>query len=104
FHNIAILFSAGYFRLNKVVALTASGLCVPPLVPALCIEAGYFMRHGTFLTEISIKTLGYQALERIFEWLIGSLILAPIFAVLVGGIIFLISFFLKEHTGIHSKS
>ncbi|MCP4371127.1 MAG: DUF2062 domain-containing protein, partial [Deltaproteobacteria bacterium] len=84
FHNIAILFSAGYFRLNKVVALTASGLCVPPLVPALCIEAGYFIRHGTFLTEISIKTLGYQALERIFEWLIGSLILAPIFAVLVG--------------------
>jgi len=95
-HNITILFAASYFRLNKVAALTTSGLCVPPLVPALCIEAGYFMRHGTFLTEISIKTLGYQALERIYEWLIGSIVLAPVFAVLVGSIIFLIALFLKR--------
>jgi len=96
FHNIAILFAAGYFRLNKVVALATSGLCVPPLVPALCIEVGYFMRHGTFLTEISIKTLGYQALERIYEWLLGSFVLAPVFAILVGGIIFLIALFFKK--------
>jgi glycosyltransferase involved in cell wall biosynthesis len=99
FHNITILFAASYFRLNKVVALTTSGLCVPPFVPALCIEAGYFMRHGSFLTEISIKTLGYQALERIYEWLIGSLVLAPIFAVLVGSIIFLIALPLKRTRG-----
>jgi glycosyltransferase involved in cell wall biosynthesis len=98
-HNIAILFAANYFRLNKVVALTSSGLCVPPLVPALCIEAGYFLRHGTFLMEISMKTLGYQALERIYEWLIGSLVLAPVFAVLVGSIIFLIALFLKRTRG-----
>ena len=96
-HNIAILFATGYFRLNKVLALATSGLCVPPLVPALCIEAGYFMRHGTFLTEISIKTLGYQALERIYEWLLGSLVLAPIFAGLVGGIIFFIALFFKKN-------
>jgi glycosyltransferase involved in cell wall biosynthesis len=96
FHNITILFAASYFRLNKVAALAASGLCVPPFVPALCIEAGYFMRHGTFLTEISIKTLGYQAFERIYEWLIGSIVLAPVFAVLVGGIIYLIALFLKK--------
>ena len=95
-HNIAILFAAGYFRLNKVVALATSWLCVPHFVPALCIEAGYFMRHGTFLTEISINTLGYQALELIYEWLIGSLMLAPVFAVLVGSIIFLIALFLKK--------
>lgn len=70
---------------------------MPPLVPALCIEAGYFMRHGTFLTEISMKTLGYQALERIYEWLLGSLVLAPVFAILVGGIIFLIALFFKKN-------
>ncbi|OQY06642.1 MAG: hypothetical protein B6I22_04925 [Desulfobacteraceae bacterium 4572_123] len=103
-HNIAILFAASYFRLNKVVALTTSGLCVPPFVPALCIEAGYFMRHGSFLTEISINTLGYQALDRIYEWLIGSLVLAPVFAILVGGIIFLITLFLKKPGEIHFKS
>lgn len=104
FHNITILFAASYFRLNKVVALATSGLCVPPFVPALCIEAGYFMRHSTFLTEISIKTIGYQALERIYEWLIGSLVLAPVFAVLVGSIIFLIALFFKNPRGNNCKS
>jgi len=103
-HNITILFAAGYFRLNKVVALATSWLCVPPFVPALCIEAGYFMRHGTFLTEISIKTLGYQALDRIYERLLGSLVIAPVFAVLVGSIIFLIALFLKPPGEIHCKS
>jgi len=103
-HNITILFAAGYFRLNKVVALATSWLCVPPFVPALCIEAGYFMRHGNFLTEISIKTLGYQALDRIYEWLLGSLVIAPVFAVLVGSIIFLIALFLKKPGEIYRKS
>ena len=80
FHTIAILFVAGYFRLNKVIALSTSQLCMPPLVPALCIETGYFLRHGKFLTEISLQTLGYQGLERLYEWVIGSLLLAPLLA------------------------
>ncbi len=64
---------------------------MPPLVPALCIETGYFIRHGSFLTEISLETLGHQALERLLEWIIGSLVLAPAIAILVGGIIFLLA-------------
>jgi len=61
---------------------------MPPVVPAICIEVGYFMRHGRFLTEISLETLGYQALDRLLEWLIGSLVLSPILAALVGIIIY----------------
>ena len=81
FHTILILFATGFLRLNKVVALTTSQLCIPPIVPALCIELGFFLRHGQFLTEISLQTLGYQGLERLFEWVIGSIVLAPLFAV-----------------------
>ena len=95
-HTIAILFAAGFFRLNKVAALSTSQLCMPPFVPAICIELGYFLRHGRFLTEVSIKTLGYQGLDRCFEWLIGSLLLAPILALLVGGIMYLMIFFIKR--------
>jgi glycosyltransferase involved in cell wall biosynthesis len=95
-HTIAILFTAGFFRLNRIAALSTSQLCMPPLVPALCIETGYFMRHGKFLTEISLETLGYQALERFFEWVIGSLLLAPLMAVMVGGIIYMMAFYLKR--------
>jgi len=97
-HTIAILFAAGYFRMNKVAALAASQLCMPPIVPALCIEIGYFLRHGRFLTEISLETLGYQALERLYEWLLGSLVLAPILAAAAGGIIFGLASFI--HKGI----
>lgn len=96
FHTIMILFSAGFFRLNKVVALSTSQLCMPPLVPAFCIEIGFFLRHGRFLTEISLQTLGYQALERIFEWVIGSILLAPLLATGMWVILYLASFFIKR--------
>jgi len=88
-HTIVILFAASFFRLNKVAAVSASQLCMPPVVPAICIEVGYFMRHGRFLTEISLETLGYQALDRLLEWLIGSLVLSPILGALVGIIIYI---------------
>ncbi len=91
-HTIAILFACSFFRLNKVAAVTSSQLCMPPLVPALCIELGYFMRHGCWLTEFSLQTLGYQALERVYEWLLGSLLLAPLFAAAVG----VLTFFLAD--------
>ncbi len=83
-HSIVIIMLAGLLRLNRVAALTASQLCMPPVVPALCIEAGYWLRHGAWLTEISIKTLGYEAPLRLWEWLLGSLIIGPILAGAVG--------------------
>lgn len=79
-HTVAILFAAGYLRLNKVVAIAASQLTMPPVVPALCIEIGYYLRHGRWLTEISLETLGYQGLERLYEWFLGSLLLGPFLA------------------------
>ncbi|MFO7786107.1 MAG: DUF2062 domain-containing protein [Thermodesulfobacteriota bacterium] len=88
FHTVTILFSAGFMRLNRIAAVAASQLCMPPFVPALCIEAGYFMRHGRFLTEVSLQTLGYQALERLYEWLIGSLFVGPVLGLAVGGMVY----------------
>jgi glycosyltransferase involved in cell wall biosynthesis len=96
FHTIMILFASGFLRLNKVVALTTSQLCMPPLVPALCIEIGFFLRHGRFLTEISLQTLGHQGLERLFEWVIGSIIFAPLFAAGVWAILYLASIIVKR--------
>ena len=64
---------------------------MPPIVPALCIETGYFLRHGSFLTEVSLKTLGYQALDRLLEWLLGALLLAPLLAGLAGGLVWILA-------------
>lgn len=94
-HSIGILFAAGLLRLNALSALAVSQLCMPPLVPALCIEAGYFLRHGTFLYEISLRTLGYEFLDRALDWVIGSLVLAPVFAAAAGLAIYLPALWLR---------
>lgn len=98
-HTVTILLVAGFFRLNKVAAIGASQLCMPPLVPGLCIEVGYFLRNGQFLTEISIETLGYQALDRLYEWLVGSLTLGPLLAGGVALIIYLVANTLRRDMG-----
>ncbi|SLM29164.1 Glycosyl transferase family 2 [Desulfamplus magnetovallimortis] len=94
-HTVFLLFTAGYFRLSKVTALAASQICMPPFMPALCIEVGYYMRNGHFLTDISLQTLGYEGVERLFEWFLGSLVVAPLTALIVGGVIFVSLYFLQ---------
>lgn len=91
FWTLTVLFTANYFGLSKMTALSSNQVCNHPVVPALCIELGYFFRHGEFLTEFSLNTLGYQGLERIFEWLIGSLVLAPVFGLITGGLVYFLA-------------
>ena len=95
-HTLIILFVAGFFRLNKVVAVGASQFCMPPFVPAICIETGYYLTHqGKFLTDISLETLGTQCLERVYEWFLGSLIVAPILSIFVFLVFFIFAKGLK---------
>ena len=85
-HSILIIIATSSLRLNKILGLAISQLCMPPIIPALCIETGHYLRYGVFLTNISWHTLGYEAIDRLVEWLIGGLFLAPILAGLLGGI------------------
>lgn len=87
-HTIVILLFSGFLRLNKVATIGASQLCMPPLLPGLCIEVGHYLRYGRFLTEISVNTLGYQAIDRLYEWLLGSLVVGPLLALLVAAFIY----------------
>lgn len=89
--TVSVLVTATWLGRNKLVALGVNQLCIPPVVPALSIEVGYFMRNGHFLTEISLKTLGYQAPQRLLEWLLGGLVLGPVLGTLVGGALYLLS-------------
>ena len=98
-HTIVIILATGFFRVNKVVALSASQLCMPPIVPALCIETGYFMRNGRFLTEISLETIGYQALQRLYEWLLGSFLVAPFLGFIIGLFIYIIALVIVKGKG-----
>jgi glycosyltransferase involved in cell wall biosynthesis len=102
-HTITIIIVAGFFRLNRPAALAASQLCIPPFVPALCIEAGYFVRNGRFLTDISMETIGYQALQRLYEWLIGSFLVGPVMAFIVGLFAYIAAVLIRKNSRLFSS-
>lgn len=90
-HTVATLFAASFLRLSKVISVGTSQFCMPPLVPALCIEVGYFIRNGEWLTDVSWQTLGVEFLDRAWEWILGSLVLAPILAGITGLVFYLLT-------------
>ncbi len=91
-HTLAILIAAAVLRLNRVVAVAASQLCMPPVVPAVCIEVGHLFRCGHFLTlegvqnvgDASFVQLGYMGLQCLWDWCIGSLPVGVGLALLLG--------------------
>jgi glycosyltransferase involved in cell wall biosynthesis len=90
-HTIVILYVSSRLRLNKVVAVNAQHICMPPFVPALCIEVGYFLRKGHWLSDISFATVFKQFSDRLLEWFLGSLVVAPVASLIVGGAVYVIA-------------
>jgi len=97
-HTLTILIAAGFLRLNRLAAITASQITIPPFVPALAIEVGYYMRYGKFLTEFSLKTIGNEGLERLWEWFLGSLLLGPALGLIAGFVIYLAASLLQRRS------
>lgn len=91
-HTLVILIASTLLQLNRVAAVAASQFCMPPVVPALCIEAGYFMRYGHFLTlkgahhlwDASFLELGHMGLQRLWDWFLGSLVVGTALALVLG--------------------
>jgi glycosyltransferase involved in cell wall biosynthesis len=83
-HTLAILYVTARLNMNKVMALAIQNLYAPPFAPVACIELGHLLLHGCWLTDVSKNTLLLQLHSRLFEWLLGSLILAPVAAALSG--------------------
>ncbi|MDY0190917.1 MAG: DUF2062 domain-containing protein [Desulfuromonas sp.] len=95
-HTVVTLFVAGFLGVNRYLAVAAGNLCMPPLVPALCIEVGYYLRHGQWLTDISFETLGLQCLDRVWEWFLGSLLVGPLLAAIGGVVIYAMARWLQQ--------
>jgi hypothetical protein len=82
--SILLLLCIGWLRLNRLAALAVIPLSWPPVVPGLCVLAGYRLRNGRWLTEFSLQTLGYEAPQRLLDWAAGALCLAPCFGLAAG--------------------
>ncbi|MGC1456261.1 MAG: DUF2062 domain-containing protein [Nitrospirota bacterium] len=95
-HTLVILYVSLRLNLNKMVALNVQHLAMPPFIPALCIEVGYYLRHGAWLTDLSFKTVFEQFSSRLYEWFLGSLIIGPLTAVLVGGLMYIAAIVIKR--------
>ncbi len=103
-HTLAILIAAGFLRLNRVAAVAASQLCMPPLVPALCIEVGHFLCYGRFLTlsgidslhSASFLDLGYMGLRGLLDWAVGALPVGAVLAAVFGALTYVTAMVLQR--------
>jgi glycosyltransferase involved in cell wall biosynthesis len=95
-HMVVIIFVSTRLKLNRLIALNVSHLCAPPVVPAAAVEIGYFIRHGRFLTEFSVQTLGHEFLQRLGEYIVGAFILALPLGALAGILAYTLSVFFKR--------
>lgn len=77
-HTVSILYVAHRLHINKVAAVAASQFCMPPVVPVLCIQVGYYLRNGEFLYDFSWQRWLLGVHERLWEWFLGSLLLGPL--------------------------
>ena len=98
-HTLVILIAAALLRLNRVAAVAASQLCMPPVVPAICIEMGHFLRFGRFLTlqgiqdlgNASFLELGYMGLACLWDWCVGSLLVGTVLALVFGSATYVVA-------------
>lgn len=80
FHTIAIIYVTARLHLNKIMALSIQILYSPPFVPFICIEAGHYLLNKAWITKLTLSTFKANWQEYIFDWLIGSLVMAPFYA------------------------
>lgn len=90
-HSIVIFYVTTRLNLNRIMALLIQNLCAPPFVPFFCIEIGYYLLNGHWLTQASRETVLHQWSSRLGEYLLGSLIVAPLLAMLIGFVIYLLA-------------
>ncbi|MFH7319902.1 DUF2062 domain-containing protein [Desulfurivibrio sp. D14AmB] len=85
-HTVAIIYVAHRLHLNKVAAVAASQFCMPPVVPIICIQVGYFLRNGQLLLDLSREKWLLEIHLRLWDWLLGSLVVGPLLG-LIGAVL-----------------
>lgn len=95
-HTATIIYVSIKLRLNKILSVNISHLCMPPFVPFACIEIGHFMLNGEWLDFRSFKTVVKAPHLRILEWILGSIVLAPINGIVFALITYIIASLLKK--------
>lgn len=87
FHTVSVLFLSVLLRLNKAIAFTFSNVSLPPMIPFIVYGSLYIGSYvtGSRMSLLSVSDFSIQALQNnITQYLIGSIILAAVSAVIFG--------------------
>ncbi len=95
-HTVVIIYISIKLRLNKMLSVNMQHLCMPPFIPIACIEIGHYMLNGKWLKAANIETMFKEIDSRILEWILGSLILAPLNALVFAGLTYIIAITIKS--------
>ena len=86
YQMLATLFLAHLLRLNKVIAIVAANISIPPMIP--------FLLYGSYLTgckvlgrsvELHLTDISFENVKSVLEqYLIGSVIFATACSILAG--------------------
>jgi glycosyltransferase involved in cell wall biosynthesis len=91
FQTITVLFLASALRLNKLLAFAASNISIPPMIPLIVISA---LQIGSIALNSEIDNDEVHSFidlkNHLFEYLLGSFILAVFSALLIGIISFVL--------------
>ncbi len=77
----AIVYACHKLHLNKLAAVGASNICCAPFVPFVCIELGHYFIDGSFWYEFNRHTLVNEIHHRLWEWLLGALLVGPLLGI-----------------------
>ncbi|MBI5014490.1 MAG: DUF2062 domain-containing protein [Deltaproteobacteria bacterium] len=78
FGIVTIAYVNHKLHLNKLAGIAASNLCVFPFVPFACVEVGHLLRYGRLWSEFNRQTVLHEIHYRLWEWLLGSLVVGPL--------------------------
>lgn len=95
----AIVYATHRLHLNKLAAVGASNICCAPFVPFLCIELGHYLIHGSFWYEFNRQTLLVEIHHRLWEWLLGALLIGPLLGVAGAFLTYLLVRALRNRSG-----
>ncbi|MCP4671176.1 MAG: DUF2062 domain-containing protein [Desulfobacula sp.] len=98
FHSIAIIYVTARLHLNKIMALSIQVFYSPPFVPFICIEAGHYLRKGCWIKDFTLSSFKTNWSEYIFDWLIGSLVMAPLYAAVAFVIVYFTALKIQKKT------
>jgi len=85
-HTLVILYVTTRLNLNRVMALAIQNLFVPPFTPGLCMGVGHMLLHGAWLPRFPRNT--GEVFACFNEWVVGSIVVAPLFALVFGGLVY----------------